>query len=99
MAIPIGGGLKIAVNENFNVIMEYGIRKTFTDYIDDVSTTYVEASILSELGASLADPSINKFAAGFQRGDKNNKDKYGFFGITVLYSIKDPKKDCHNIVY
>ena len=39
-AIPMGGGVKIAVNESFNIILEYGARKTFTDYLDDVSTTY-----------------------------------------------------------
>ena len=36
----MGGGFKIAVNKTFNIIIEYGIRKTFTDYLDDVSTTY-----------------------------------------------------------
>ena len=35
-AVPIGGGLKIAINENFNIVLEYGARKTFTDYLDDV---------------------------------------------------------------
>ena len=44
-AIPIGGGLKIAVNENFNIVLEYGARKTFTDYLDDVSTTYAGPNI------------------------------------------------------
>ena len=40
-AIPIGGGLKIAINPSFNIILEYGVRKTFTDYLDYVSTTFV----------------------------------------------------------
>ena len=39
-------GVKIGVSEDFNIIIEYGLRKTFTDYIDDVSTTY--AGIPSE---------------------------------------------------
>ena len=29
------------MSESFNIILEYGIRKTFTDYLDDVSTTFV----------------------------------------------------------
>ena len=37
----MGGGVKIAVNKSFNIILEYGARKTFTDYLDDVSTTYI----------------------------------------------------------
>ena len=40
MSIPFGGGVKIGVADDFNIIIEYGLRKTFTDYIDDVSSTY-----------------------------------------------------------
>ena len=46
LSIPFGGGVKIGVSDDFNIIIEYGLRKTFTDYIDDVSTTY--AGIPSE---------------------------------------------------
>ena len=46
-SIPLGGGVKVAVNPSFNIILEYGIRKTFTDYLDDVSTTYPGKSTLS----------------------------------------------------
>ena len=72
-------------------------RITFTDYIDDVSKTYVDPSILSELGAELSDQSANTFPEGFQRGDPNQNDKYGFIGLTILYSIKDRQNTCENI--
>ena len=81
------------------IIFEYGLRKTFTDYIDDVSTTYVEESILSELGQSLANPSFSDFPAQFQRGNPYTNDKYGFWGVTIVYSIKDRNKGCNNIIY
>ena len=41
-----GAGLKYNINENWSIGFEYGHRVTWTDYIDDVSKTYVEPSIL-----------------------------------------------------
>ncbi len=42
VAIPIGIGFKYALDRRWSIGLEYGIRKTFTDYIDDVSTTYYD---------------------------------------------------------
>ena len=46
MALPFGAGLKLSLSENIRVRFEVGLRKTFTDYLDDVSTTYVDPSQL-----------------------------------------------------
>ena len=62
LSIPFGGGVKIGVSDDFNIIIEYGLRKTFTDYIDDVSTTY--AGIPSEfdnITIELADRSLDDY--------------------------------------
>lgn len=37
MAIPFGGGLKYIVNPRWYVALEFGVRKTFFDYLDNVS--------------------------------------------------------------
>ena len=37
MSIPFGGGLKYIINPRYYVSLEYGIRKTFFDYLDNVS--------------------------------------------------------------
>jgi hypothetical protein len=37
MAIPFGGGFKYIVNPRWYVALEFGIRKTFFDYLDNVS--------------------------------------------------------------
>ena len=42
MNIPIGGGIKYYLSERLNFSMEILYRKTFTDYIDDVSKTYID---------------------------------------------------------
>ena len=47
-AIPLGIGFKFALNDKWSVGIEYGIRITFTDHIDDVSKTYFDPTLLSQ---------------------------------------------------
>ena len=97
LSVPFGGGVKIGVSDNFNIIVEYGLRKTFTDYIDDVSTTY--AGIPSEftnIAIELADQSIDgPQLAGIARGDETNKDWYSFSGITLSFRLQGKTKGCN----
>lgn len=45
ISIPFGGGVKYSLNERINIGFEVLHRFTNTDYLDDVSTTYVDPSI------------------------------------------------------
>jgi hypothetical protein len=45
-AIPIGGGVRLRVNESINVFCEASVRYLFTDYVDDVSQNYVDLGVL-----------------------------------------------------
>jgi hypothetical protein len=100
LAIPIGGGLRFMLNENWHLYVHGSYRATFTDYLDDVSGTYVNLGLLSEkagpIPAKLSDRSgeINGgnylSFPGKQRGNPTNKDWYIFTGITISYVIKDP---------
>jgi opacity protein-like surface antigen len=45
-AVPFGGGLKMALSDKWSVGLEMGLRVTFTDYIDDVSSGYVDPLLL-----------------------------------------------------
>ncbi len=47
VAIPFGIGFKFSLGTNTSLGIEWGLRKTFTDYLDDVSTTYADPSVLS----------------------------------------------------
>ena len=97
-SIPMGGGFKIAVNKTFNIILEYGIRKTFTDYLDDVSTSYIGGNLIdmSTLGIEMSDKSLNgPQAKGFQRGDSKDNDWYTFTGITLSFKILSEKERCN----
>ena len=97
-SIPMGGGFKIAVNKTFNIILEYGIRKTFTDYLDDVSTSYIGGNLIdmSPLGIEMSDKSLNgPQAKNFQRGDSKDNDWYTFTGITLSFKILSEKERCN----
>jgi hypothetical protein len=53
-SIPFGGGVKFAISRRVNIALEYGLRKTFTDYLDDVSTRYPDVELLSAEKSPLA---------------------------------------------
>ena len=99
-AIPIGGGVKLAVNESFNIILEYGARKTFTDYLDDVSTTFVggnETAYPIEMtieDQEMSDPRGTHLKDD-QRGDEDKKDWYSFVGITLSFKLNNNTKGCY----
>lgn len=92
-AIPFGGGLKFKLSDDLQVGLEVGLRKLFTDHLDDVSGTYVDQNILlSEKGAKAVElafrgdeinPNATYPANGEQRGLAKNKDFYYFSGIRI----------------
>jgi hypothetical protein len=95
-AIPIVGGFKFSFARNWNIAIEAGVRKTFTDYLDDVSGKYPSYASLpggsTGLAAALSDRSgenggekIGK--PGYQRGQSPKKDDYLMGGITISYTI------------
>jgi hypothetical protein len=106
VAIPMGGGIKIAVNPSFSIILEYGIRKTFTDYLDDVSTTFVGGNgdpypvEMSQDAINMSDPRavldpLLAHSKGYHRGDPNKNDWYSFAGITLSFKLNNNTKDCN----
>lgn len=90
-SIPFGIGLKHSIHKHWNLGFEVGFRTTFTDYIDDVSTTYVEEYVLKsqnhELSYILSNRTGVEIPAGTPRGDPTSNDWYYFFGITITYNI------------
>jgi hypothetical protein len=84
--IPFGGGLKLKVGPFFNVALEAGIRKTFTDYLDDVSVRdYPDpATLSSDLSRALSDRSGG--AAGV-RGDPTTDDWYFLMTAKLQYYL------------
>jgi hypothetical protein len=98
VAIPIGMGFKYGIDRKWSVGLELGVRKTFTDYIDDVSTVYFRdtTGTWNAMQKYLADPSLGliKYGDGIevtghgqQRGDPRDKDAYMFCNLTVNYKF------------
>jgi hypothetical protein len=98
--LPLGIGLKYAINNKIEAEIEFKYRKTSTDYIDDVSTTYVDNDLIraakGEISAYFADPSLVYFPdqtdAGKQRGDNNKNDTFSTFGISLIYNFGKTKE-------
>jgi opacity protein-like surface antigen len=97
MAIPFGAGVKFSLSDNINVGVEVGYRKLFTDYLDDVSSTYVDqAALLANRGPEAVELAYrgnelkngNPYpAAGSIRGGAKNKDWYYFTEFTASFRI------------
>jgi Domain of unknown function (DUF6089) len=102
MSVPFGAGIKTNIWAIFGFSLEWGVRKTWTDYFDDVSTVYVNPELLEDeagsLAARLSDPSLGQSIkdpdgdhnGGMQRGDPGRKDYYFF--ITGSLNIRIDKK-------
>lgn len=81
LIIPFGIGVKTKITPFFDLGLELGWRKSFSDYIDDVSGRYVDpASFTNPIARQLADrrPEIGlePAKAGRIRGNASNDDGY-----------------------
>ncbi len=98
-----GGGAKFIISETVNIGIEAIMRRTFTDYLDDVSTNYVNYDDLNAgngtLAASLGNR-MNEFLGqnepvllptGDKRGGAAIKDYYIVSMITVNMLLDDGK--------
>ncbi len=99
IAVPFGVGIKLRVTSNVVLAYEIGFRKLFTDYLDDVSTRYVDqATLLAERGPLAVEMAYrgNEIkngapypAANSLRGNSKYNDWYYFSGIKVSISFGD----------
>ncbi len=97
-AIPLGAGFKYAINDDVRVAFEMGLRKLFTDYIDDVSSFYAdEADLLAARGPKAVEmayrgdelPGGNPAypQKGDIRGGAKQNDWYYFTGVRVTFRL------------
>jgi hypothetical protein len=96
VCIPIGFGVKYALTEKINLSFEVSQRFTTTDYIDDVSTTYVGVDKFPSpnppsVAALLQDRSYVTGTPigieGRQRGFSKQKDQYGIAEFGISFNI------------
>lgn len=90
--IPFGLGIGYKILSNLDISLLAGYRYAFTDYLDDVSTTYVDPSKLSSPEAvALAyrggEVGFPGYGTGAQRGNPDSKDGYFLVNFKVEYSL------------
>ena len=101
-AIPFGAGVKMRINDNAVLGFEFGFRKTFFDYLDDLSKTYVNPNVLlqergpkavemSYRGGELRTGNPTYPADGTIRGGSKYMDWYYFTGINLAVGINTGK--------
>jgi len=102
ISIPFGAGIKYSLNERFNIAFELLHRYTNTDYLDDVSKTYVDpavfptnpdnsfsqAYLLSDRSYEVGEP-IG--VPGRQRGNSQQKDQFITAMIHFTFNLQSYK--------
>lgn len=94
ISIPFGAGIKYAINERINIGFEILYRFTNTDYLDDVSKTYVDPSVFPALPDGSPSPAFllsdRSYELGEpigmpkrQRGVSQQKDQF----VTAMFFI------------
>jgi hypothetical protein len=102
LIIPYGVGVKIKFHRNYDFMLEGGYRKTFTDYLDDVSHfSYLDLSTFSNAEAATmsmkavdvpGDPNSYKNTYLLQqRGNPKKLDGYFLFSVKFRYIIGGAK--------
>jgi hypothetical protein len=99
VSFPMGIGGKFSINRYVGLGFEWGVRKTTTDYLDDISTTYyldLAGKTPGEVSpAELASDPTLSHNAEMQRGNSKNKDWYSFALVSVSVKIRMlEKKRC-----
>jgi hypothetical protein len=109
VSIPLGVGFKQQVDDYWAYGIEFGVRKTFTDYLDDVSLDYVDdqivggangylAAAMKDRSSELINPNTGlpyeRFYMGNPRGSMKGSDYYMFLNFTLTRKIMGGKTVC-----
>lgn len=106
LAVPLGLGFYYTLNRRYRVGLELGWRTTFTDYIDDASTVYVNSydgisnktdqALLDEINAGNSDDDqdlvLGFYEPGDKRGDPGHNDSYGTVTFNFSWAIRGRSK-------
>jgi hypothetical protein len=103
ICLPIGGGIKYALNDRINIAFEVLHRITNTDYLDDVSKTYVDPAVFSTSGSGGGIPVAQLMSdrsyelgtpigkPGLSRGQSKQKDQFVTAMIHLTFNLQSYK--------
>jgi hypothetical protein len=106
LAIPLGIGFYYTLQRKYRLGLEIGWRTTFTDYIDDISTDYINdpdgisnktnQGILDEINSTIEEGdgtvSLRNFTVGSKRGNPENNDSYMTATVNFSWAIRGKSK-------
>lgn len=94
--LPFGLGWKYNVKGKYAVSVELAVRYLFTDYLDDVSSTYISPFYLqNRKGPKAVEMAFRQNpmpSEGTQRGNSEIKDLYFINGIKFTYYLNKKKE-------
>lgn len=86
---PTGLGVRVKFLASLTFGVDMGYRVAFTDYLDDVSGSYIDsASYISPLAKTVADPA-GIHTAGDGRGNPTTYDGYLFTSFIIQYNFQN----------
>jgi hypothetical protein len=104
-AVPMGMGLFFSSRFPYKFGLEIGYRKTFTDYLDDVSDMYADPVSVAQRNGTIAGALVNRAgeintnkgdllntAPGQKRGDPTHKDAYIFTVLKFSYAFHENRR-------
>lgn len=96
--LPVTLGIKSTINNNWSLSAGVIMRKTFTDYLDDISTTYIEPELfdkyhspeMAAIAKDLYSRSITpwKVKPGIKKANAENTDSYITFFLTICFRFE-----------
>jgi len=97
MSIPFGVGIKFNAGDKLGIGIEWGPRRTYTDYLDDVSGAYPNVIGSSDSRDNFIDRTTNASATpGSMRGNPSTRDWYMFYGLNINYKLPSKRGSvCH----
>jgi hypothetical protein len=90
LTIPAGIGFRMGISKMWRVGLELSYVKTFSDYIDDVSTTYADPALLSSPEAQYFSNPVagsSPLVPGEKRGDSKQKDAYYHVNLILTRNL------------
>jgi hypothetical protein len=99
VSIPVGVGVRYELSSTLNLRAEFVYRILNTDYLDDVSTTYVDPTYFDKFTAAKRSNALLLFdrqkeldqthntVIGGQRGNPNNNDAFFTFNVKIGYTF------------
>jgi Domain of unknown function (DUF6089) len=105
VCFPVGFGFQWTITKRMQVEIDVSMRKTTTDYLDDVSTNYVPLDWLEEERGAVAVALSNRILANYAkessfnqtgRGDPTHRDWYMIASLGLTFNILGRDKK-HNL--